>query len=73
MSDNALLEGQKIPVVDCYTMALARQFPNSNEMQLIRDIVMNNHFERLAQVKPKEHEIELKPDLDIGDGWVREN
>jgi hypothetical protein len=48
-----LLEGQNRPVVPMYAVAMARQFPRNEELQVIRNITMANHFNKLR----KENEI----------------
>lgn len=36
-------EGQPRPIVDMYAVVMAREFPRSKGLKIIRDIVMNNH------------------------------
>lgn len=44
-----ILEGQKRPVVPMYAVVQAKCFPWNKELQMIRKLVMFNHFKRMAE------------------------
>jgi hypothetical protein len=43
------LEGSTRPVVPCYAVVMARRFPRNQDLQLIREVIMKNHFNKLTE------------------------
>jgi hypothetical protein len=50
-----LIEGQTRPVVEMYAVTKACDFPKNKEIQVLKRIIMHNHFERM-KMKEKEKE-----------------
>ncbi len=47
VDEERLLEGQTRPVVPMYAVVMAREYPRSEPLWVLRAIIMHNHFNKL--------------------------